>query len=139
MASRPWLSEGLSQATLVMIGARDTSTILLIAVICCRAKLCYCSITMQHLINENSLLGILLTLIVHKPDLKLFLCLHSIRINAVCAMRFEYKPPPGLLQCYQEKGEKVYPCTLLHLESTNLHDNPPNLEFCFSRTFYIFD
>ena len=43
------------------------------------------------------------------------------------------------VQCYQEKEEKVYPCTLLHVECPNLHDNPPNLEFCFSRTFYTFD
>ena len=41
------------------------------------------------------------------------------------------------IQCYQGKGEKVCALTLSHVRCTNLHDNPPNLELCFSRTFYI--
>ena len=48
---QPWLSEGLSQATLVMTGGRGTGTIPSLAAICRHAKLCYCSITTQHPIN----------------------------------------------------------------------------------------
>ena len=68
------LSEGLFQATLIMIGARVTGTIPSIAAIGRCIKLCYCSIIMQHLINgRNSLPGIVLTLTVCKPDLKMLL------------------------------------------------------------------
>ena len=58
-----------------MIGARGTGTIPLIAAIGHHIKLYYCFITMQHLSEEKSLPGIVLTLIVHKPDLKLFFLL----------------------------------------------------------------
>ena len=78
---RLWLSEGLSQATLVMIGARGTGTIPLIASIRRHAKLCYRSITTQHLINGRKFISWnCFILIVRKPD---FFCLHSIRMNTV--------------------------------------------------------
>ena len=73
---RPWLSEGLSQATFVMIGARGTGTIPSIATIRHRAKLVFYSITTQHLINGRKFTSWnCLTLIVRKPDLKLFFLL----------------------------------------------------------------
>ena len=46
-------------------------------------------------------------------------------------------PETLCLQCYQGKGAKVCVLTLSHVRCTNLHDNPPNLELCFSRTFSI--
>ena len=51
--------------------------------------------------EENSLPGIVLTLIVHKPDLELFFCMRSIRINTVV----------------------IKPWELLRVETQNLHHN----------------
>ena len=60
----------------MMIGARGTGTIPLIAAIRRHAKLCCIDLHVLQrniqLTAENSLPGIVLTLIVRKPELKLF-------------------------------------------------------------------
>ena len=81
----------------VMIGARGTGTTPSIAAIPHRPKLVICAyirstkalliVLLQcniYLMEENSLPGIVLTLIARKSDMKLFsFCLHSIGINTV--------------------------------------------------------
>ena len=77
---QPRLSEGLPQATLMMIGARGIGKIPSITAIylCPRPEhkgSDICSTIMQHLTHENSLPEVVLTLhvIVRKPDLTIFL------------------------------------------------------------------
>ena len=88
---RPWLSEGLSQATLVMTGARGTVTgaIPWIAAICHRAKLCYCSITTQHLISRRKFTS-WNCFDSNGAQTKFVICLRSIRINTVITVSCDH-------------------------------------------------